>query len=341
MAAAIFAVVSVVTPLGAAIGRSLDNFSAWISGSPGTPASPKDQQAFEQEKERGWTDFPTGTQLRQLLQTEAAGMTFTLFGYRNGDLLCLRLVASGYEGATGSSCAPVSALRQVIKEPALVMEADAGGFGSASTKPGPNGYLPEKASATYGIASDGVKDVILSADDGEHHALLGSNSFLYVADHPASGTRVRSIKAIAADGSTVALPFRTAPFGTNDGVATDVPSGRAVTGPKGIDHPPIQFPYDFPDLPFGIDRGIGTNQFVDLSGAASDEVYAIDLYLSDGTIQKLAVKKDPVRNTFVATPITLSQFPVRAVARDKQGAIIGNQVIPSPQERGTSEEFLR
>lgn len=88
-----FTVASLATPLGAAISRGLGDFSAWIAGSPGTPASPEDQQAFEQENERDWTYFPAGTQLRQLIQTETAGMTFKLFGFRSGDSLCLRLVA--------------------------------------------------------------------------------------------------------------------------------------------------------------------------------------------------------------------------------------------------------
>ncbi|MGA9761484.1 MAG: hypothetical protein WBQ14_03580 [Gaiellaceae bacterium] len=227
-----FTVASLATPLGAAISRGLGDFSAWISGSPGTPASPEDQQAFEQENERDWTYFPAGTQLRQLIQTETAGMTFKLFGFRSGDSLCLRLVVDGRQSrGTGSSCAPVAALEQA-REPALVIETD-DGFGSVG-KPSPNGYSPSLASATFGISSDGVKDVILSTDDGVGHALIGSNAFLYVADHPSLGMRVRSVKAIAADGSSVVLPFSRAPFGSEDRVL-DTPTGRPIAGPIGIE----------------------------------------------------------------------------------------------------------
>src|SRR5438128_1731701 len=54
------ALASVVTPLGAAIGRTFDGFSAWITGSPGTPASPREQRAFEEANARSWASFPPG-----------------------------------------------------------------------------------------------------------------------------------------------------------------------------------------------------------------------------------------------------------------------------------------
>jgi hypothetical protein len=332
-AAMLFAVASVVTPLGAAIGRGLGDFSAWISGSPGTPASPGDQQTFTREGEqaskltegeRSWANFPAGTQLRRLLQTEAAGMTFELFGFRSSDSLCLRLVVSGTDGGTRSSCAPLSALQQA-KEPAIVIDVDEG-FGAIGQTPPPDGYLPEKASATFGITADGVRDVVLTADDGDHHALIDGNAFLYVADHPALGERVRSVNAIAANGSTVALPFSRAPFGVKDDVL-DAPSARPVTGPKGIERK-VSGGYDFPTIPFTYSVGLnsGGDQFAHLEGDVSGDVYSIDLYLTDGTIQKVTIEN----NSFIASWIGRVQFPVRIVARDKQGAIIGNQVIPNP-----------
>jgi hypothetical protein len=328
--AVLFAIASFATPLGAAIGRGLGDFSDWISGSPGTPASSEDQQAFEQENERSWNGFPAETQLRQLLRTEVAGMTFKLLGFRSGSSLCLRLVVSGPDGGTRSSCAPVAALQQA-KEPALVIRTD-DGFGPIGTPP-PNGYVPVRASAAFGIASDGVEDVILSADDGDHHALLGSNAFLYVADHPTLGTRVRGVKAIAADGSTVALPFSVAPFGTEDNVL-DAPTGRPVMGPKGIERhvsgsPPMFAGEEYVErhgpLAFGIVLYSGGDQFTMFFGVASDDVQTLDLYLTDGTIQEVTIKD----NSF-ETSIARTQFPVRIVSRDKQGAIIGNEVWKNP-----------
>ena len=39
--------IGVATPLGAAIGRGLADFSAWLTGEPGTPASESEQREFE------------------------------------------------------------------------------------------------------------------------------------------------------------------------------------------------------------------------------------------------------------------------------------------------------
>src|SRR5581483_10732098 len=177
-AAAGLAVACLATPLGAALGRGLDGFSAWLTGSPGTPASPQAQQAFEQANARSWAGFPAGTELRKLIDTSANGSTFTLYGFRSGDALCLRLVATGPAAGKTSSCAPVQAL-QSANEPALVVASDEP-FGAAPVPPGSAGYRPLLASATFGIVSDGVQQVILHGDDGTHQATVQSNAFLYI-----------------------------------------------------------------------------------------------------------------------------------------------------------------
>ena len=59
----------------------------------------------------------------------------------------------------------------------LVVAADVG-FGLEERLPPPGEYLPVKAQATFGIASDGVASVILEADDGAHDALIDDNAFL-------------------------------------------------------------------------------------------------------------------------------------------------------------------
>jgi hypothetical protein len=413
----VLTITSVATPLGAAIGRSLDDFSAWISGSPGTPASPQDQQAFEQENERSWNGFPRGTELRQLLSTEAAGISFKLFGFRSGELLCLRLVASGPgAGSPGESCAPVSALQQ-LKEPALVMYADAG-FGTIGKTPPPNGYLPEKATATFGIVSDGVKDVLVAGESDQQQALVGGNAFLYVVDHPALGARVSSVKAIAGNGSELALPYSRSPFGVDD-MTLDTPSGRPLSGPAGIERkfeggtiawlsrhekrgqaltakeadPYRDLRYytgnDAPEffarlltpaeegtrsllawsggaLCFGFYGGFaggnfdcysaannrvsdvfagdrqlggdippsplqyyltinGGSQFAQFDGFVCDDVHELDLYLTDGSVQKVEI-----RDNVFATWINRSMFPLRIVSRDEHGAIIGNKVVQNP-----------
>ncbi|MGD0273869.1 MAG: hypothetical protein ABSB96_09100 [Gaiellaceae bacterium] len=203
------ALVAVMTPVGAAVVRGLDGFAAWISGEPGQPASSAEQQAFQHANERSWSGFAPGTELRRLIQTSLNGTSYTLYGFRSGNQLCLRLVASGAVSATSTHCAPLQAL-QTAKEPALVVAADEP-FSSTNAPPNDEGLVPEVTSASFGIVSDGVTQVLLRADDGSHDALVASNAFLYVADHPQPGVLVRSVQAVAGDGSNVALPFQSAP----------------------------------------------------------------------------------------------------------------------------------
>ena len=68
-----------------------------------------------------------------------------------------------------------------------------------------------------------------------------------------------------------------------------------------------------------------SGQFASLNGFVSDDVHALDLYLADGTIQKLKITD----NIFTTT-LSQALYPIRIIARDKQGAIIGNQVIEVP-----------
>lgn len=223
--------VAATTPVGAAIVRGLDGFAAWISGEPGQPASPSEQQAFQQANERSWSGFAPGTELRRLIQTSASGTTFTLFGFRSGDQLCLRLVAAGAVSAGSTHCAPLQTL-QSAKEPALVVAADEG-LGTTNEPPNDEGYVPEAASASFGIVSDGVTKVLLHADDGAHDALVASNAFLYVADHPKLGVRVRSVEAVAGNGASVALPFESAPYGL--GLDLSQPPKGTPQGPAHVD----------------------------------------------------------------------------------------------------------
>jgi len=69
----------------------------------------------------------------------------------------------------------------------------------------------------------------------------------------------------------------------------------------------------------------GNDQFPFLYGFVSDDVHALDLYLTDGTIQKLKIT-----DNIYSTTLAQTLFPVRIVARDRQGAIIDNRVIQIP-----------
>lgn len=207
-------IASVTTPLGAAIGRTFDGFSSWISGSPGTPASPKAQQAFEKANARSWVGFPPGTKLRKLIETRVSGSRFTLYGFRSGDALCLHLVATAPAMGANETCAPLQALQSATKPALVVVSGEP--FGTAS--------------ATFGIASDGVKQVILHGDDGAHRAVVASNAFLYIEQRPRR-VSLRSAEAVAANGSRTALPLVAAPSGANG-----TPAPAHFARPQGPTH---------------------------------------------------------------------------------------------------------
>jgi hypothetical protein len=218
------------SPAGAAIANGIGDFSAWVRGDPGEPATPAEQRALDESNGRSWAGFPSGAKLRRLIKTEVSGTTFTLYGFRSGDNLCLRLAATIAVSPVENHCAPLQALR-TAKTPAFVVATDEG-FGVPERTPPPGEYLPTDYSATFGIAADEVKAVSITADDGEHDARVASNSFLYVADHPKVGVRVRRAEAVTADGSRVALRLQPSPFGMLD--LPPPPAGEAQ-GPTHAD----------------------------------------------------------------------------------------------------------
>jgi hypothetical protein len=232
------AVVVAATPVGSAIVQGIGDFSAWLSGHPGTPASSSDQQAFEQSQ-RSWLAFPKGTELRRLIQKTVQGSTYTLFGFRARDELCLRLTVTGKaHGEPLQSCAPLAELR-ARKEPALVVFVDYG-FGPIRGRHvhiGPDTYTPVRADVTAGIVADGVKAVELVGDGGRRQrAIVASNSFLSVVSDPKVGYRTRHVWATAG-GKRIAIPFAQAPFDTwrSPPTSTLRPQGparvqRTVTG---------------------------------------------------------------------------------------------------------------
>lgn len=418
---------AVVTPLGGAIVQGVGDFSSWLRGQPGEPASPAEQDRFQAANERTWSGFAPDAQLRQLIETEASGTTFTLYGFRSGEELCLRVVAKGEAPGSETHCAPLSAL-QAATTPALVVAADVG-FGSTDRLPPPGEYLPTKAQATFGIVSDGISKIVLEADDGAHDALVGGNAFLYVADHPKAGTRVRNVEAVAVDGSRVALGFESAPFGDLDLAPppTGKPHGPSRVGrhveagsigwverlePRGEPLPselrvrlvemsnrmlPIGSPFlvrairpdpgqpgaiavvagsptgrmDAPDAvlcvyeiggtgigggcsplasiferePFTISLGgSGASQYTKLSGLTSDDVHDLRVFLSTG--QTIDV---PLRDNVYRTRVARSDFPIRLVAYDAEGRVIGIHTFASdgmtspapPKARESVRQLLR
>jgi len=197
-----------VTPAGPAIARALGDFSGWLSGQPGKPASRAEQRAFEQAT-RSWLAFPRGVVLRRLIRTRVGGVGFSLDGYRVGDELCLRLVATGVASASTSSCVPLSELR-ARRQPALVVLVDqaVGTLGRRRVRVGPSIYPVLRATVTAGIVADGVRAVETAGDGGgQGKALLASDSFLAIVDRPPVTYRTRRVWATTQSGRRVPVPF--------------------------------------------------------------------------------------------------------------------------------------
>jgi hypothetical protein len=220
--------IGVATPLGAAIGRGLDDFSAWLTGEPGTPASESEQREFEAANARSWLGFPRGTKLRHLITDKAGDTTVTLLGFRSGSSqLCLRLRVTGGTEGTMMSCAPLAELRRA-GGPARAVIVDFGvGKGDKAAWYGIDLVQTNKLRITAGIAADTVRSVVLEDDAGRHEVPVESNAFLYVAEQPDVGQRVSGIWARTGDG-LVTVPFAPAPFG----IGAPIPSRPAPAPPK-------------------------------------------------------------------------------------------------------------
>ena len=220
--------IGVATPLGAAIGRGLDDFSAWLTGEPGTPASEGVQREFEAANARSWIGFPRGTKLRYLTTDRAGDTTVTLLGFRSGSsLLCLRLRVTGGTEGTTMSCAPLAELRRT-GGPARAVIVDFGvGKGDKTAWYGIDLIGTPQLRITAGIAADGVSSVVLEDDAGRHEVPVESNAFLYVAEAPDVGQRVSAIWARTGDG-LVAVPFAPAAFG----IGAPLPSRPAPAPPE-------------------------------------------------------------------------------------------------------------
>ena len=224
------AVVGVATPLGAAIAGGVGDFSAWLTGQPGEPVSEEEQAAFDDANARSWLGFPEGTQLRRLATVTSGETKVELLGFRSGETLCLRVVASGAGRGSAQSCAPLRELRAGAA-PAHAVLVDRG-FGRGAKREwfGTHRVSSALVQVTAGIAADDVRSIELTDEGGRHTVPVTSNSFLYVARDPDVGQRVRAISAETPAGSA-AVPFAPTPFGIGGGARR---SG-AVPGPDEVE----------------------------------------------------------------------------------------------------------
>jgi hypothetical protein len=92
----------------AAVTAALGGFDKWLLGEPGRPAPKAEQERFQRHNEQSVAGFPKDTELRELIRTEVGGTQYVLYGFRSGSSLCLRLNARTLHRRMGPSCAPVS-----------------------------------------------------------------------------------------------------------------------------------------------------------------------------------------------------------------------------------------
>ena len=172
MAAAVAAVgaIFVATPLGAGIVHSLGGFSAWLTGQPGSPVSPKEQRAFDEANARSWLGFPAGTQLRRLADVTdpATGTTVDLLGFRTKSTLCLRVALVGKVHGGTLGCAPLDELRKAGAPVRVVLVDFPFGNGTKKAWYGLDRLTAPAFQVTVGIAADDVRRVVLVDGSGEH-----------------------------------------------------------------------------------------------------------------------------------------------------------------------------
>ena len=392
-------VVSAATPLGASIVHGVGNFSSWLTGEPGTPASTKAQQAFNRANARSWIGFPAGTKLRHLttVADRADGSQVELLGFRAGSTLCLRIVVTGKTTASTRSCAPLADLRQA-GSPVRVIVVDRGfGAGKKYAWYGTDRIHSPALQVTTGIVADGVKKVVVRDRSGRHVLPVTANAFLYVASTPDVEQRLISISAQTRSG-LVSVPFAPAPFGFGGVPASQkvapgptkverqvgggtigwldrrelrgqplsiLPSrsrtlitkhvvfGRVVAPDPGR---PVRvaltlstsrhggratglcswliYPgggagggcavradlFKTEPITFGASLNSGSDQFMTLNGLASDDVARIVAFLANGQTMKV-----PLRDNTYLVDVARSQMPVRLVAYDAHGRVIGVQ----------------
>jgi hypothetical protein len=186
------AILAVVTPLGPAIAQGLGDFSAWLTGQPGAPVSEEEQREFEAKNARSWLGFPKATQLRRLITEKAGSATVDLLGFRSGaSALCLRLTVTGEARTSTLSCAPLAELRREGGPARVVLADHTVGKGDKVAWYGIDRVHSADLQITAGIVTDGVDGVVIEDDAGRHEVPAASNAFLYVAEQPEVGQRVK------------------------------------------------------------------------------------------------------------------------------------------------------
>ena len=258
---------------GAGLTAALGGFDRWLSGKPGSPAAPADQARFRAANGRSWASFPTGTRLRQLIDTTVDGKRFVLFGFRSGNDLCLQLRTVTLGHTLSPICTPATLLAHLEAPITLVDPND--GLQDQHAHP--------DVQFSYGIVADSVRQVEVLATDGMHRATVGGNAYLWVENDPNTGNQVQRVIATTARGKT-SLPVLSWPFGPALLVASPPGPTRVQAV---IAHPTIR--WYFHNTPRGLSIGQAR-----LSARQRDDMKSLDR----GSTR--LVKPDPLSNVVLA-----------------------------------------
>jgi hypothetical protein len=200
--------------IGVALATTLGGFSGWLSGKPGSPATPTEQLAFQRANARSWAAFPTGTKLRRLIVTRSNGSIFRLFGFRAGDEICLRLTVDGSDRGALMSCIPrLELVKAKAPAAAVLVDAPAGKARYELTGRRIGGSRQRvrirSGLVSFGVTADGVSIVELQVGRRNEHALVANNAFLFIRPNLLySGVAVNRISAIDSGNQRAAIPFK-------------------------------------------------------------------------------------------------------------------------------------
>ena len=284
-----------LSPMGGAIARGFGDFSAWLTGSPGDPASKAEQRAFDKANKL-WLGFPAGPKLRRLIVTEAVGGTLELFGFRSADSLCLHMTTAGIAlhgtGATG--CTPLDELRRA-EAPAVVALVDVS-FGVENVPPNEDGYKPARVQVTFGVVADGVRTVELTTNRGDlRDAIVANNAFLAVTEHPPLGLLTQEITVTSEEGERVAVPF-----------APQVYAGDEPTAKPGVAPGPQEVERQVEGGTIGwLLRGEPRGQSLEEAGLKARELFPEGWQLGFARV----IKPDPRSLALVAVALQHFEFP--------------------------------
>jgi hypothetical protein len=182
------------SPFGQAVARhTLSELGAWLDDEPGDPASPEQQRAFEADNRASYASFPAATRVGVLVKTNFEDQDYTLYGFRDGEALCLRLMPTRLHGdrSVPAECVPRYELER-LDRPLAVLASN-----------GVVSNVEERcATAIYGVATDGVKSVTVERPAGSTSAAVGNNAFVSITDgRDCRSNAATSVTAIGAGGT--------------------------------------------------------------------------------------------------------------------------------------------